>query len=113
MKRIGGPWRGILRRIHADDRGFTLVEVVFAITIMFVVLLALGYTATIGFSYESLARENTLDPVHTVEVPRVGPRFDDGANLPLLLDEFADDRAANEACRPRDGHGTDHAIAFW
>src|SRR6266568_5256808 len=57
MKRIGGPWRGILRRIHADDRGFTLVEVVFAITIMFVVLLALGYTATIGFSYESLARE--------------------------------------------------------
>ena len=57
MKRIGAPWRGILGRLHGEERGFTLLEVVFAITVMFVLLLTLAYTATTGFSYESLARE--------------------------------------------------------
>jgi prepilin-type N-terminal cleavage/methylation domain-containing protein len=40
-----------------DERGFTLVEVVIAITVIFGALLSLAYTATIGFSYESLARQ--------------------------------------------------------
>ncbi|MFB3737395.1 MAG: prepilin-type N-terminal cleavage/methylation domain-containing protein [Candidatus Velamenicoccus archaeovorus] len=40
-----------------DERGFTLLEVMIAISIIFASLLALAYTATIGFTYESLARQ--------------------------------------------------------
>jgi prepilin-type N-terminal cleavage/methylation domain-containing protein len=51
-----------IRRLTArlrrrDERGFTLLEVMIAITIIFASLLALAYTATIGFTYESLARQ--------------------------------------------------------
>jgi len=44
-------------RLHPDERGFTLLETVIAITVIFSALLALAYTATIGFGYESLARQ--------------------------------------------------------
>ncbi len=44
-------------RLHTDERGFTLLETIIAITIIFSALLALAYTATIGFGYESLARQ--------------------------------------------------------
>lgn len=44
-------------RLHTDERGFTLLETIIAITIIFSALLALAYTATIGFTYESLARQ--------------------------------------------------------
>jgi len=43
-------------RLHAEH-GFSLVETVIAITIIFGSLLTLAYTATIGFGYESLARQ--------------------------------------------------------
>ncbi len=57
MKNIGALRRGLLARIHGDERGFTLIEVMVAITIMFALLLALAYTATLGFTYESLGRQ--------------------------------------------------------
>ena len=44
-------------RLYPDERGFTLLETVIAITVIFSALLALAYTATIGFGYESLARQ--------------------------------------------------------
>jgi len=44
-------------RLHPDERGFTLLEAVIAITVIFSALVALAYTATIGFGYESLARQ--------------------------------------------------------
>jgi type II secretory pathway pseudopilin PulG len=48
-----------LRALAGEDRGFTLVETVFAITVIFGSLLALAYTATIGFAYGDLARQKT------------------------------------------------------
>jgi type II secretory pathway pseudopilin PulG len=49
--------RARLRARLSDERGFTLLETVIAITVMFGSLLALAYTATIGFGYQGLARQ--------------------------------------------------------
>jgi type II secretory pathway pseudopilin PulG len=54
-------WKiGFLARCRAraqDEHGFSLVETMVAIGVIFGSLLVLGYTATIGFGYESLARQ--------------------------------------------------------
>ena len=49
--------RARLRGRLGDERGFTLLETIIAVTVMFGSLLALAYTATIGFGYQSLARQ--------------------------------------------------------
>ena len=54
-RRSGAP--GILCRLRSDERGFSLLETVIAITVIFGALLTLSYAATIGFRYESLARQ--------------------------------------------------------
>ncbi len=43
--------------MRSDERGFSLLETVIAITVIFGALLTLSYAATIGFQYESLARQ--------------------------------------------------------
>src|SRR5207247_3371262 len=51
---------GFLRRLRSRVRsegGFTLIELMVAVGIMLVALLALAYTATIGFSDIALARQ--------------------------------------------------------
>jgi hypothetical protein len=50
----------LLRRLRArasDERGFTIVEAMIAITIIFSSLVALAYTATAGFRYISYSRD--------------------------------------------------------
>ncbi len=44
-------------RLHSDERGFTLIEMIVAIGIIATAMTALAYTATIGFTYGSLARQ--------------------------------------------------------
>jgi prepilin-type N-terminal cleavage/methylation domain-containing protein len=44
-------------RLHSDERGFTMMEVVIAIGIIATAMTALAYTATVGFKYGSLARQ--------------------------------------------------------
>jgi type II secretory pathway pseudopilin PulG len=46
-----------LRALSHDERGFTILETVIAITVMFASLVALAYTATIGFKSIAYARE--------------------------------------------------------
>src|SRR5829696_3234413 len=48
--------RRLLVRMYGE-RGFTIVETVVAITVIFGSLTALAYTATIGFRYVAIARE--------------------------------------------------------
>src|SRR6266545_3344177 len=57
MRIIRAAWGRSLARFRDDEAGFTLVEVTVAITVIFASLVALAYTATIGFSYEDLARQ--------------------------------------------------------
>jgi type II secretory pathway pseudopilin PulG len=44
-------------RLHPDERGFTLVEAIIAITMIFASVTALAFTATNGFRYVAYARE--------------------------------------------------------
>ena len=46
-----------LRALSRDERGFTILETVIAITVIFASLVALAYTATIGFKSIAYARE--------------------------------------------------------
>ena len=50
------PIRRARARVH-DERGFTILETVIAIMVVFASLTALMYTATSGFRYVALARE--------------------------------------------------------
>ena len=53
-----------LRALDHDERGFTILETVIAITVMFASLVALAYTATIGFKSIAYARERvTFDGI--------------------------------------------------
>ncbi|MFL5799122.1 MAG: hypothetical protein ACJ77A_14480 [Actinomycetota bacterium] len=47
----------ILARLHDDERGFTLLESLLAITVILGSVLSLAYSAIVGFSYEDLARQ--------------------------------------------------------
>jgi len=47
----------IRARLHGDERGFSLLETVIAITVIFGSLTALAYSATAGFGYQGLSRE--------------------------------------------------------
>lgn len=44
-------------RLHQDERGFTIIETVIAVTVIFGSLTALAYTATAGFGYQDAARQ--------------------------------------------------------
>src|SRR3989442_9212686 len=57
---MGSLTNAFLRRLRSRMRsegGFTLIELMVAVGIMLVALLALAYTATIGFSDIALARQ--------------------------------------------------------
>lgn len=52
--------RGLFVRFHArlrDERGFSLVEAIIAITVIFGALTVLAYSASSGFGYQALSRE--------------------------------------------------------
>jgi type II secretory pathway pseudopilin PulG len=55
----GNGWLSerILARLHDDERGFTLLESLLAITVILGSVLSLAYSAIVGFSYEDLARQ--------------------------------------------------------
>lgn len=44
-------------RVHRDEGGFTLIELMVALFILFIVMTSVGYTATIGFKYAAVARQ--------------------------------------------------------
>src|SRR5438128_1451481 len=60
---MGSLTNAFLRRLRSRMRsegGFTLIELMVAVGIMLVALLALAYTATIGFSDIALARQRQV-----------------------------------------------------
>jgi type II secretory pathway pseudopilin PulG len=56
MTRNRSLFVAIRARLH-DEHGFSLIETVFAVTVMLTSLTALAYTATIGFGYQDLSRQ--------------------------------------------------------
>jgi type II secretory pathway pseudopilin PulG len=44
-------------RLHSDERGFTMLEVIIALSLVTAALITLAYTATNGFRYIAFARE--------------------------------------------------------
>ncbi|MBI3648782.1 MAG: type II secretion system protein [Actinobacteria bacterium] len=46
-----------LRALGTDERGFTLLETVIAVTVIFSSLVALAYAATASFTYQDIARQ--------------------------------------------------------
>jgi type II secretory pathway pseudopilin PulG len=75
--------RHLIRRIHAraqSERGFTILETVIAMTVIFGSLTALAYTATSGFRYTGLARERqaatgvatrVMEQIHALSVDTI------------------------------------------
>ena len=57
MARLTNAFLRRLRSRLRGEAGFTLIELMVAVSIMLVALLALAYTATIGFSDIALARQ--------------------------------------------------------
>ncbi|HEX2425140.1 MAG TPA: prepilin-type N-terminal cleavage/methylation domain-containing protein [Actinomycetota bacterium] len=55
--RMRSPCRRLASRLNTDEAGFTMVEMLIAIGIIATALFGLAYTATEGFTYESLARQ--------------------------------------------------------
>ena len=51
------PFLLVRARLHADERGFSLLETIIAVTVIFGSLSALAYTATVGFGYQGLSRQ--------------------------------------------------------
>jgi len=49
--------RARLRALSREERGFTIIETMIAITIIFACMVALAYTATLGFKATAYARE--------------------------------------------------------
>ncbi len=57
MSRKSGLFVRIHARLHADERGFSLVETVIAITVIFGSLITLAMSASTGFRYVGIGRE--------------------------------------------------------
>jgi type II secretory pathway pseudopilin PulG len=56
MTRNRSLFVAIRARLH-DEHGFSLLETILAVTVMFTSLTALAYTATLGFGYQDLSRQ--------------------------------------------------------
>jgi prepilin-type N-terminal cleavage/methylation domain-containing protein len=48
---------GVRRRVHRDQGGFTLVEMMVALVILFIVMTSVAFTATMGLKYAAVARQ--------------------------------------------------------
>jgi prepilin-type N-terminal cleavage/methylation domain-containing protein len=48
---------GIHKRLHRDDSGFTLVELMMALFVLSIVMTSVAYTATIAFKHAGIARQ--------------------------------------------------------
>lgn len=57
MTRNRRPFAQVRARLHADERGFSLLETIIAVTVIFGSLAALAYSATVGFGYQGLSRQ--------------------------------------------------------
>jgi prepilin-type N-terminal cleavage/methylation domain-containing protein len=47
----------IHKRLHRDDSGFTLVELMMALFVLSIVMTSVAYTATIAFKHAGIARQ--------------------------------------------------------
>jgi type II secretory pathway pseudopilin PulG len=57
MTHTRNSFAALSARLHADERGFSLVETVIAAGVIFASLLTLAFTATVGFGYQDLNRQ--------------------------------------------------------
>ena len=52
-----GLYQRVYRKLRRDQGGFTVIETMVGLLILFIAVMATAYTATVGFRYAALARQ--------------------------------------------------------
>jgi hypothetical protein len=93
-----------IRALHTEERGFTLIETLVAITVIFSALTTLALVATTGFKYIGLARERQaatgiatklMEDLHALSVSTItkGMKTSDLAGDPSIVTSCSGDAA--------------------
>ncbi|MEP6476636.1 MAG: hypothetical protein ABJC60_05130 [Actinomycetota bacterium] len=91
-------------RLRSDERGFTIIETMVAVTVIFGSLTALAYTATAGFGYQDAARQRqTANGLANQLMERVRGLTTSQITMGLLSTDLTDPLIVSGAFRPVSG----------